>query len=376
MRSTVVLAVSGVAALALAGCSSGSSSAAGAGGGSTSSAAGTTSASSAPAAGSSSATAGSSTAAGSSAATGSSAAASTVAAPSKPSKSYKLTFVQGVKGDPFYATMQCGVESEAKKLGATVQTTGGNKWDATVQIPVVTSVTAQHPDAVLIAPNDTKALEAPLSQLVGAGIKLVLVDTGLDDNSKASSFITSDNLAGGKIAADTLGGMIGGKGTVFVQNVQPGISTTDARAKGFNDEMKAKFPNIKVLPVQYNADDPAKAASITTSQLSAHPDLAGIFATNVQGAEGTATGLKQAGTTKVKVIGFDAGAQQINDLKSGVVQGLVAQDPYTIGVDGVDQAIAALSGQPTTAKIQTNLVAITKDNLAANAKYEYKTTCS
>lgn len=347
MRPALVLTATAVAALALAGCGSSSGSSAG----STS-----TTTTAAPA---------STTTAGT--------ASTAVAAPGK---SYKLTFVQGVKGDPFYATMQCGVEAEAKKLGATVDTTGGDKWDATVQIPVVTSVTAQHPDAVLIAPNDTKALEAPLDQMVGAGIKLVLVDTGLDDNSKAASFITSDNLGGGKLAADTLGAMIGGKGSVFVQNVKPGISTTDARAKGFNDEMAAKFPNIKVLQVQYNGDDPAKAASITTSVLSAHPDLSGIFATNVQGAEGTATGLKQAGkANKVKVIGFDAGAQQVSDLQSGVVQGLVAQEPYTIGVDGVDQAIAALSGKTTRPTIQTDLVALTKDNLAANAKWEYKTTC-
>ena len=369
MRSPVTIASAAAATLLLAACSSSSSNSPSAGG---------TTSGPAPAATSGAAPAPTTGAA--PAATSGTAPATSGAAPATSAaggKSYKLTFIEGVKGDPFYATMQCGVQAEAKKLGATVQTTGGEKWDAGVQIPVVTSVTAQHPDAVLIAPNDTKALEPPLSQLVGAGIKLVLVDTGLADNSKASSFITSDNLGGGKLAADTLGAMIGGKGSVFVQNVQPGISTTDARAKGFNDEMKAKFPNIKVLDVQYNADDPAKAASITTSVLSAHPDLSGIFATNVQGAEGTATGLKQAGkASKVKVIGFDAGAQQINDLKSGVVQGLVAQQPYQIGVDGVDQAIAALTGKATTPAIQTSLVALTAANLAANSQYEYKTTCS
>jgi len=305
-------------------------------------------------------------------------AASTAAfpVPTKPDKSYKLTFIEGVKGDPFYATMSCGIQSEAARLGATVNITGGGTWDASVQTPIVTSVTAQHPDAVLIAPNDTKAMIAPLKQMTDAGIKLVLVDTGLDDNSNAESFITSDNEAGGKLAADTLAGLIGGAGSVFVMNVQPGISTTDARAKGFAEEMAAKYPNVKVLDTQYNGDDPAKAASILTSELSAHPDLAGVFATNVQGAEGTATGLKQASKQgKVQVIGFDAGAQQIQDLQNGVVQGLIAQDPATIGVDGVDQAIAALSGQTVTPTIQTGLVALTKDNLAANAKYEYKTSC-
>ncbi len=355
MRPALVIASTATVALAIAGCSSGSST---------------------PAA--STTTAGAPATSAAAPATSAAAPATSAAAPTTGSGKggYKITFIQGVKGDPFYATMQCGVEAAAKLSGSTVQTTGGNKWDATVQIPVVNSVTAQKPDAVLIAPNDVTALQAPLAALVANGSKLVLVDTGLTDNSKASSFVTSDNLAGGKLAADTLGALIGGKGTVFVQNVKAGISTTDARAKGFNDEMKAKFPNVKVLAVQYNDDDPAKAASITTSQLAAHPDLAGIFATNVQGAEGTATGLKQANKNgSVKVIGFDAGATQIADLQSGVVQALIAQEPYTIGYKGVQQAVNALTGKPTIPQIQTGMVAMTKANLATTGKWEYKTTC-
>ena len=299
------------------------------------------------------------------------------AAPTKPSKSYKITLIKGVNGDPFYATMACGVQAEAAKLGATVNVVGGDKWGADVQTPVVNSVTAQHPDAVLIAPNDTKAMLAPLQQLTAAGIKLIIVDTGLDDESGAAAVISSDNAGGGKLAADELGDEVGGKGSVFVMNVQAGISTTDARAKGFIDEIKAKYPNITVLDTQYNDDDPAKAASITTSVLSAHPDLAGVFATNVQGAEGTATGLKQASKQGVvKVIGYDAGPQQVQDLQNGIVQGLIAQDPYTEGVDSVQQAVAALSGQPVTRTIQTTLAALTTSNLTAKAQYVYKNTCA
>lgn len=291
-------------------------------------------------------------------------------------KAYKLTLIKGVNGDPFYATMACGAQAAATKLGATLSVVGGDKWGADAQTPVVNSVTAKHPDAVMIAPNDTKAMLAPLQAMTGAGIKVVIVDTGLDDETLAESVISSDNAGGGKLAADALGEQIGGKGSVFVMNVQSGISTTDARAKGFIDEIKAKYPNVTVLDTQYNDDDPAKAASITTSVLSAHPDLAGVFATNVQGAEGTATGLKQAGKQgAVKVIGYDAGPQQVQDLKDGIVQGLIAQDPYTEGVDAVTQAVAALSGQPVTAAVHTSLAALTTSNLDKNAQYVYKNSC-
>src|ERR1035437_3995234 len=210
-----------------------------------------------------------------------------------------------------------------------------------------------------------------------AGIKVTFVDTKLDDTSFAVSSIATDNLGGGTLAATTLAKLINDKGTVLVVNVDPGISTTDARVKGFQDEMK-NHPNIKVLDVQYTHDDPTAATTITTSTLAAHPDLAGVFATNVQTAEGVATGLKQATNTSVKTIAFDAGPKQITDLNSGLVQALIAQDPYTIGVDGVQQTILALNGQTTTKAIQTDLAIITKDNVndPAMQKFLYKASCS
>jgi ribose transport system substrate-binding protein len=303
--------------------------------------------------------------------------AATTAPGSAAAQSYKLTLIQGVAGDPFYVTMACGAQAEATKQGVTLNITGGNKWDATVQKPVIDSVTAAHPDGVMVAPDDSKALLSPLKAMSDAGIKVTFVDTQLDDTSFAVSSIATDNLGGGTLAAKTLATLIGDKGTVLIVNVDPGISTTDARVKGFNDEMK-NHPNIKVLDVQYTHDDPTAATVITTATLAAHSDLAGVFATNVQNAEGVATGLKQASNTIVKTIAFDAGPKQIEDLNAGIVQGLIAQDPYGIGVAGVQQTVLALKGQPTTKAIQTQLAAITKDNVTdpTMAKYLYKASCS
>ena len=184
----------------------------------------------------------------------------------------------------------------------------------------------------------------------------------------------TDNLGGGKAAADTLAKLIGGKGKVFVNNVNPGISTTDLRAKGFADE--AKKLGLTYIGQQFNGDDPAKAASIVNGILAKNPDLKGIFATNLFGAEGSATALRQSGKLgKVKIVGFDAGPKQVADLKSGLVQGLIAQKPATIGADGVQQAYNALSGKPVTKKIATGFVSMTKANLGTTGQYAYKSHC-
>jgi ribose transport system substrate-binding protein len=289
-------------------------------------------------------------------------------------KDYKITFIAGVKGDEFYLTMNCGAQEAAKAAGAQLEFQGADKWDASLQTPIVNSVAASKPDAVMISPTDTKALYAPIKQLADAGSKVVMVDTTLDDASMAVSQIASDNEKGGEAAGEQLAELIGGKGKVLVVNVKPGISTTDARGKGF--ETAAKAAGLDYVGQQYSDDDPAKAAAIVTATLAKHPDLAGIFATNLFSAEGAASGLKQAGKEdQVKIVGFDAGPKQVEDLKAGLVQALVAQRPADIGKQGVEQALAALDGKPTTKQIGTDFSVITKDNLEQNQDALYKSSC-
>jgi ribose transport system substrate-binding protein len=288
--------------------------------------------------------------------------------------SKSMTLIAGVKGDEFYITMNCGAQEEAKKLGVSLDFQGPNEFDAAQQTPIVNAVAAKKPDAILVAPTDTKAMYAPIKQAADAGSKIVLVDTTLENSSLAVSQIASDNEGGGRSAAETLSKLIGGQGKVFVVNVKPGISTTDARAEGF--EAGAKEAGLDYIGQEYSQDEPARAASIVKSILAKNPDLKGIFATNLFSAEGAASGLREAGKLgDVKIVGFDAGPKQVEDLKQGLVQALIAQRPAQIGSLGVQQAVNALDDKPVKEKIGTGFVSITKDNLDQNQDALYKASC-
>ncbi len=285
-----------------------------------------------------------------------------------------LVLIQGTKSDNFYVTMACGAKSEASKLGYSMNVQGPADFSAPEQIPIVQSVTAQHPSAVLIAPTDSQALIAPMQQMKGAGIKVIQVDTTVSDTSIASASISSDNAQGGAKAADYLAKVMGGKGSVVVMNEQAGVSTTEARISGFTQEIK-KYPGIHQLSTQFVGDSPSKAAQAISSLYAAHPDLGGVFATNVLVAQGVDTGLKNAhATSKVKIVGYDADPTQVADLKAGIVQALIAQEPFQEGVDGVDQAVNALTGKPTQS-ILTSVVTLTQSNLGSMSSYIYKSSC-
>jgi ribose transport system substrate-binding protein len=303
--------------------------------------------------------------------------ASSMAAPAKAKKNYNIQFVQGVAGDEFYISMQCGAQAEATKLGVSVKTQGPQKFDPTLQRPILDSVTAAKPDAIMIAPTDVTAMQKPLEVAAQKGSKVVLVDTTVTDPSFATSAIASDNEGGGKAAFEAIKKLSPNGGKVMIMSVDPGISTTDARAKGFEDAVKADS-KFTYLGVQYSHNDPATASNLMSSALQKDSDIVGVFAANLFAAEGTATGVRQSGKTEqVKVVGFDAGPNQIKALKEGTVQALVAQQPATIGQYGVDAAVAALDGGTVTSKVQTGFTVIDKDNVdsAEGQAAAYKSRC-
>ncbi|MGW7237663.1 ABC transporter substrate-binding protein [Streptomyces sp. NPDC054804] len=292
-------------------------------------------------------------------------------------KGKKVRLITGVKSDPFYITMTCAAQQEAKAKGMDFTADGSAQWDVSVQRPLLDSVAAARPDGLLISPVDTSALTPSLKQIQSSGTKVALVDTTVSDDSVGITRISSDNEKGGRVAADALAKLMNEKGSVIVISVKPGVSTTDARIKGFTEEM-GKYPNIKVLPTLYDNDLPATAASQIQSTLAAHPDLGGAFAGNTNTGTGIATGLKQAGKQgTVKVAAFDAEPDEVAALKAGTLQVLVAQDPASIGRQAVDQLADSFEGKSVSKTIGTNMVAITKDNMndPSVSKYFYKSQC-
>ena len=293
-------------------------------------------------------------------------------------KHFTIALVPGLTVDPFYITMHAGAAAEAKKLGVTLTWQGGTTFNPNTQLPVVNSLLAKHPSALLIAPTDVNALKAPIQKFVSAGIPVIAVDTTINDTKLLTSQITSNNFQGGQAAADTIAKLAHDKGQVAVENVQPGVSTTDARQAGFLAEMK-KYPHMQVVAKNYDQDSPTTAESQVRNVILAHPGLVGVFGTNLYSAQGAGKAVVAAGKKgKVYVAGYDAEPAEIQLLKQGVINVLVMQQPAVEGADAVKYAYDKLTGKASQIPKKTlvpNVVATTKN--ASNpsvSKYFYKTS--
>jgi ribose transport system substrate-binding protein len=287
---------------------------------------------------------------------------------------YTIALIPGLTTDAFYITMNRGAQAAADALGVELIFQGAADFNPVTQVPVLDAVIARAPSAILIAPTDKTQLVEPLRKAADAGIPVITVDTfigtgvyqtGAGDADFPLSYIASDNVLGGRMAARALANAIGeGGGQVYVSNVTPGISTTDQREEGFKAEMAENFPNIEVLETQFNENDANNAASQLQAVFARSPELKGVFGANLFSALGAANGVQQAGQTgTIKVVAFDAPTSIVDNIKTGLVDVAIAQHPAEIGYFGVVSAYAHLTGQSIPVAIGTGFTVIDKNNV-------------
>jgi ribose transport system substrate-binding protein len=290
------------------------------------------------------------------------------AAPTKP---WKITYIQGVTGNPFYTSVACGGTEAAKRLGAQFDSQGPQQYQPQLQMRVLDAVIASQPDGILFTADDPVAMTPTLLQAKALGIKILSIDGDLKDMSVAIANIQSDNLDGGAQAAKYLAQLIGDKGVVMAMMNSPAAAVSQQRLHGFEAEI-AKHPNITYLGVQYSNNE------IITSTVAAHPDLSGVFTITTNNTEGAATGVREAqGVGKIKIVGFDTSDPIVQDIRSGIVSADIVQYPYRVGQLGVQMMVDALEGKPIDREVHTPFVIATPQNIDTPEvqKFIYKTHC-
>jgi ribose transport system substrate-binding protein len=180
------------------------------------------------------------------------------------------------------------------------------------------------------------------------------------------SYVGSDNVEGGRIGCQAIIDTLGGTGKIYIQNVKPGISTTDQREQGCKEAIEATGGAVELVGVDYNEDSAAKSAEQTAAVLQRVPDLGGIFGANLFSAQGAAQAVQNAGLGGVvKVAYFDAPESAVEDLKKGINDMVIAQHPYEMGQKCIEFAMSAINGDTASVpkRWPTGYTVITRDNV-------------
>jgi ribose transport system substrate-binding protein len=264
----------------------------------------------------------------------------------------------------FWQTIKLGADAAGEEFNAEILW-NGPKTETGIQdqIDIVNGFAAQEVDGVALAATDKSVLVKTVEDLEKRGIPVVTIDSGIDPDV-SRSFIATDNVEAAKSAAQEMGRLLDGRGKVAVLSFLKGAGTSDQREQGFLEGIKA-FPGITIVATEYTDSDSAKARNQMESLLSAHPDLAGVFASNEPNVVGAASVLKDRKLVgKVKLVGFDASKAEIQYLNDGTVQAVVVQDPFKMGYEGVKALAQIARGQGTPEKrVDTGATVVTKQNM-------------
>ncbi|MCX7848508.1 MAG: substrate-binding domain-containing protein [bacterium] len=266
----------------------------------------------------------------------------------------------------FWKSIHAGARAAANELGVHIIWQGPHKEDdRKMQIELVQNFISRGVDAIVLAPLDATALVRPVRAATKRRITVVIIDSDLNSKDYAS-FVATDNYRGGQLAAQHLARITGGTGDVLMLRYAEASASTMQREQGFLDSITNFAPAMRIVSSdQYGGVTAESAMRVAQNLLNKYPSLTGIFCPNESTTFGMLRALQTAGrAAKVAFVGFDVSPALLAALQAGELHGLIVQNPYQMGYQGVKTAVAALQGKPVPQRIDTGVTLVTADNLS------------
>ena len=289
---------------------------------------------------------------------------------SKAEEKKRIMFIPKSFDNPFWVIMSEAAKKEAETQGAALAVQAPvTQTDTEKQVQMVENAIISKYDAILLAPSGSKELTGVIKKANDANIPILTIDTRINQESldeaeaKIETFIGSDNVQAGSLAAEHIGEAIG-KGEIAVLEGVAGQESGEDRKKGFEDTIKSKYPDIKIVASQTANWDSAQAYNVTQNILQAHPNIKAVFACNDSmaiGAAGIVDTLKKK--SDIIIVGIDGSDEAKKAIKDGVMDGTICQYPDQMGIVAVDKALELLNGGKIDANIPVPVKMLTKENL-------------
>lgn len=274
-----------------------------------------------------------------------------------------------IKGldNPFFQTMERGIQDQAKAAGTSVTVQAANSLnDTTGQADKVQALAGQNYGCFIINPITQTNLVQPLVQVANAGKHIVNIDSPIgEDAAKAanldiSTYIGTDNVEAGKLAAQEMARLLPNGGDVALIGGVAGDATSEARLEGFRQNIPGNINIVQTISADWERQ---KALTAAGDILRARPNLAGFFVANDDMGLGVVRALADVGKqNQVKVISVDGLQDAIKAVQQGTLSATVAQYPYAIGAMGMEACQAAVAGKTLPEDVTAPVAVVNKSN--------------
>ncbi|MFD4235737.1 substrate-binding domain-containing protein [Streptomyces sp. NPDC058542] len=263
--------------------------------------------------------------------------------------------------NPFFVQMKEGAQEEAEKAGIDLTVTDAQN-DASQQANQLQNFTSSGVSSIIVNPVDSDAVGPGVRSANKADIPVIAADRGVN-KAETATLVASDNVAGGKLAADALADKLGGKGSIVILQGTAGTSASRERGAGFAEGLK-KYPGIEVVAKQPADFDRTKGLDVMTNLIQSHPGVTGVFAENDEMALGAAKALGSKAGKSVSVVGFDGTPDGLKAVEAGTLYASVAQQPAELGKIAVRNAVKAAKDEKVESTVKVPVKVVTRENVA------------
>ena len=256
--------------------------------------------------------------------------------------------------NPFFVSLAEGAKAAAEEKGVSLAVADAGD-DSAKQQNDIEDLVSRNVSVLIVNPVDSDAVAPAVQNAISQGIKVISVDrvvNGVDVDCQ----IASDNVAGAKMATEYLVELIGEGAKVAELQGVPGASATIDRGAGFHE---AADEALNVVASQSANFDRAEGMSVMENVLQSDGSIQGVFAHNDEMALGALQAIAATGKD-IKVVGFDATDDAVNEIKAGRMAATVAQKPELMGETAILTAIRLIAGAEVEKSLPVEVELITK----------------
>lgn len=229
------------------------------------------------------------------------------------------------------------------------------------QNELIMNAIEEDPDAIVLAPANYTETTEIAKKVKEKGIKLILIDSAMDETVEESIIATDNFQAGVKMGKFVKELLIENSNIAIVNHVK-GSSTAMEREEGLRYALGEEVKRIS--GVVYSDSDFEKAFNLTKQLLENNPEIDMIAGLNEYSAVGAARAISEMKLSdQVKIIGFDSSEEEIRLLEEGIFEGIVVQKPFNMGYLGVETAYQKVKGGYVSKNIDSGSELITKENM-------------
>jgi len=269
----------------------------------------------------------------------------------------------------WWDTVRLGALKAATEAGYQMVWTGPEmETDREKQIQAVDDVLVQNVKAVVLGPNDSKALVRSADKIMDAGIPCIIIDSPLESENY-NAFAGTDNYRGGADAAKRMGAELNGRGNVILVHFVQNSASTEERARGFKETLANEFPGVKIVDEQYTSGTVEDARQKCTDMLTKNGNVDGVYAVNHPSSVGAYKAVQTSGRCgQIHFVGFDSDPVLLDGISRGEVDALIVQNPFEIGYQGVTLAVRRLSGEALEKTYNVPSMVVDAENLEQKKK--------